>query len=354
MPVVVMLKRWFEVLTVMLFALREALRTNRLLTVSPEQGGFTIRRAGLQDGSVLAAVTAGTQVSEEVARIASKGLVELELSPDKVVVRRISIPAQAQEFLAGIVRNQIECLSPWQADQTVFGFSSNLNGEDTAGLDVHVLITSWTAIHAAREQIGAIGLTVDRILARECGALKTSAPVLMWSRFANISPNEMQRTSWLIGAIIASFVILSLGLSSWAMLSASSIGTENESLAARARVLERQIRGAPINASLASSSPSERAWLAKQTSPSATVLLEALSRALPDSAFLTEFHLDRTSLRITGLAGDVPSLIAPLERSGHLAEVRFFAPTTRLPDGTRFKFFIEAKVERQPAAAEFQ
>jgi general secretion pathway protein L len=38
-------------------------------------------------------------------------------------------------------------------------------------------------------------------------------------------------------------------------------------------------------------------------------------------------------------------LIAPLERIGQFAEVHFFAPTTRGPDGKLFWFHIEARVE---------
>jgi len=38
--------------------------------------------------------------------------------------------------------------------------------------------------------------------------------------------------------------------------------------------------------------PSERAWYAKETSPTAAIVLEALSRALPDGAYVTELRLE--------------------------------------------------------------
>ena len=91
--------------------------------------------------------------------------------------------------------------------------------------------------------------------------------------------------------------------------------------------------------------PAERARALKETSPVAVVVVEALSRALPDTSYLTEMNMDGSTLRITGLAGDAPSLIAPLERSGHFKDVHFFAPTTRNADGGRFVFHIEARVE---------
>jgi len=47
--------------------------------------------------------------------------ITLELPTDEIVVQRINVPAQAREFLAGIVRNRIDRLSPWPADQVVYG-----------------------------------------------------------------------------------------------------------------------------------------------------------------------------------------------------------------------------------------
>jgi general secretion pathway protein L len=108
--------------------------------------------------------------------------------------------------------------------------------------------------------------------------------------------------------------------------------------------LQRQLQGSRTPQAIASLPPAERAWAWKESIPSTVIVLEALSRALPDAAYLTELHLDNTTLRMIGLASDAPSLIAPLERSGHFTDVHFFAPTTRGPDGSLFRFHIEARV----------
>jgi len=55
--------------------------------------------------------------------------------------------------------------------------------------------------------------------------------------------------------------------------------------------------------------------------------------ALPDSAYVTEIRLEKENLRIVGLADDAPGLLAPLEKSKHMTDVRFFAPMARGPDG---------------------
>ena len=91
--------------------------------------------------------------------------------------------------------------------------------------------------------------------------------------------------------------------------------------------------------------PTERAWAAKEMSTSSVIVMEALSRALPESAYVTDIRLEKENLRIVGLADDAPGLLAPLQKSGHMTDVRFFAPTARGPDGKRFRFSIEARVQ---------
>ena len=74
-------------------------------------------------------------------------------------------------------------------------------------------------------------------------------------------------------------------------------------------------------------------------------MLEALSRALPDGAYLTELRLENTTLRMIGLANDAPSLLVPLERSCFCSDVHFFAQTTRNTESAQFVFHIQARVE---------
>jgi general secretion pathway protein L len=314
------------------------------LQLSPPGPGEAIRsddpESSPADSAVLAA---GTRAPDDLLRAARSGFVVFELPTDKLVVRRISVPAQAREFLPGIVRNQVERLSPWPAEQTVYGFDSVVSQEDTAALDVRVFISSRAAVSSARDEVDAIGLPPDRIVARQDG-VQGASPVALWSRLADVPRETVERTRRQIGVAIAGFVLLSVGLSFWAFSSAASIRGESEDLAARSKTLQRQLQGSRAPQVMASLPPAERAWAWKGTSPSAVIVLEVLSRALPDAAYLTELRLDNATLRIIGLASDAPSLIAPIERSGHFTGVHFFAPTTRGPDGTLFRFHIEAQV----------
>jgi len=361
-----LLRRWIEVLAITYLAWRDAWRARQSLTVARENGRFVVRRSwqDIRPGQPnepeenLAVLIAGAPIPAKVTRAARGGFVVFQLPDDMVVVRRIAIPAQAREFLPGIVRNQIERLSPWHAAQVVYGFDAGVDKEDAATLDVRVLIALRADIDRARDELAAIGLFVDRVVSPTlpslaCGGGKgrgagegreVAKSVTLWSRLVDVSPEYLAHTCRRAGAGIAAAAAVSLGLSLWATTSAISLGEESEQIAARVRTLQRQIQG-PASRSVASLSPNERVWYAKETSPTAAIVLEALSRALPDGAYVTELRLENATLRMIGLANDAPSLIAPLEHSGHLNDVHFFATTTRGPDGTLFKFNIEARVE---------
>jgi general secretion pathway protein L len=206
---------------------------------------------------------------------------------------------------------------------------------------VRVFICSRPGIEGARDALEATGLCADRIVAR---TTEGASPVVLWSRLADAPRETMERRRRQIGASIMGLLLASVALSLWAAFSAASLRAESEELAVRTKSLQRQLQGARTPQALASARPEERAWLTKESSPSAVVVLEALSRALPDDAYLTELRIDSEKLRVIGLAANAPALIAPLERSGHFADVRFAAPTTRGPDGALFRFHIEARI----------
>jgi len=345
--IIAVLKRWIEVLARLVLAWREHRRSQRTLTISEENGALVVHQSST-DGrkaerkpKVLSGAAA-----RRVARSARGRFVILALSADKIVTRHLNVPAQAREFLAGIVRNQIERLSPWPAGEVMHGFYANT--EDGGSLDIQVLMTSRASIEGARATLAATGLQVDRIVARRPDTDTTPAasePITLWSRIADAPQDDLATATRLIGGGVAAAVAWAIILSIFSLTMASSMRRENEELATRAKTLQRQLQGGRTPASVASLPAPQRAWLSKETAASSVIVLEALSRALPDSAYLAEIKLEGTTLRIIGNADDAPALLAPLEQTGHLSNVHFFAPTTRGPDGRQFRFHIEARVE---------
>lgn len=348
-----LLQRWIDILAALLLGMLERRRARRTFAVKREGTRFVVRHgpagAGSADRAVVATLAKGQPASAELIRLARQRFVTFELPSGEIVQQRIKVPARAREFLAGIVRNQIERLSPWQSDQVMYGFSAETKRDDDGVLDVAVLMASRAIVDAAREELAATGLPIDRIVAHE-QALEPRAPVVLWSRLDSASESVQARMRRTIAFAMIAVFALSAAVTAWAQISAAGIRSNGDDAADRSAALLRRFQEGRSGSS--SRNPAERAWHLKETSPSAVMILEALSRTIPDTAYVTELSLQNTTLRIVGMTSDAPSLIAPLEQSGQFADVHFFAPTTRGPDGASFVFHIEARVTSRPAQTE--
>ena len=351
MQIPAVVKGWLETLAKMFVAWQERQRELHALTVACENQQIVVREPrssrDITQSETQSEFRAGDIVSADLLRAARNKFVILELPADKIVKRDITVPAQAEKFLSGVIRNQIERLSPWPPNNLVYGFYAEANSESASVIDVRILMASRTNVDASRQLLTGLGVEVDRIVASDSSVetYKTPISVTLWSRLNDASRDGVEKIGRLIGLGVGAIVAMSICVSLWAYMSAGSVRDESESIAARTKTLQRQVQGGRSPSAAASMPLAERAWFLKDISISSVILVEALSRALPDTAHLTELRVENATLRMTGLADDAPGLLAPLEKSGHLTGVHFFAPTTRGPDGKSFRFSIEAHVE---------
>jgi general secretion pathway protein L len=89
----------------------------------------------------------------------------------------------------------------------------------------------------------------------------------------------------------------------------------------------------------------------KYETPASVLVLEALSRLLPDHTYVTELRLAGNKLQISGITRDAPSLIPLIEQSQHFTRATFYAPTTRAPSDPGERFHIETRVESKNTVA---
>lgn len=262
--------------------------------------------------------------------------IELVLQPSRFLFRPLELPKRAAEYLEGIVRSQIDRLTPWTANEAVFSWTPPTDAPNDR---IHLMIAA-TARSMIAPYLGAISSLNAASIAVTTTQLNPHAetPPIKFPEQRTRSAVNVQR----IRMILMATFLLS-GLSAAAAIGISAIASDN--LSAEQQELLRKIsaRKAAMR-NLSEGSALHALEKRKQTTPSSVVALEALSALLPDDTYVTEFRIDGEKLQIVGMTSDAPSLIRLIEQSPHFAHATFFAPTTRSPGTTKEQFHIESHI----------
>ena len=263
--------------------------------------------------------------------------VELVLRPSRFVLRPLELPRRAVEYLDGIVRAQIDRLTPWPAADAVFGWG---RPTDIAGdrISVMVAATARAAMRPFLQGLSELGATSIAILTPADGA---AAAIKVYDQSVR-GMLDARRVS----RVLAVVLVLAAAAASIAVAADFVIGA---SLDARQADLTQSInqrrallRGGQDAATRSASALLDRR---KQETPSAVIVIEALSEILPDHTYVTELRVEGNKLQVVGVTRDAPGLIRLIEQSPHFTHATFFAPTTRAPTDPGERFHIEARIE---------
>ena len=267
--------------------------------------------------------------------------VEILLKPDQVLFRSLDFPKRAVEFLDGMIRAQIDRLTPWTANEAVFGWSPPADiakRADSADPRGDVEKQNSAARSACGQFRRGVRYRVCRTAARRGRAGKIEG--------VRDVAAERDRAAGSMCRAILRITLLGTGLAAAAsLLLAAYIGNM---LDAEQQQLLRRIaeRRASLRLSQAAGGGSALSLLAKrkQTTPSSVMVLEAISRVLPDSTYVTELRIEGDKVQVVGISQDAPSLIRLMEQSPQFSRATFFAPTTRAQSDPGERFHIEVHI----------
>ena len=264
--------------------------------------------------------------------------VEIVLLPRRFLFRELDLPARASDFLDGIVRAQIDRLTPWSAADAVFGCSQPVaNGAD----GIRTTIAATTRKLAAEYVAAVSALRPAAVAVLTDGPEAAPARIKVFEQKArgHIDPRKL-------GTALRA--ALGAALAAAAVSAALSAYVAND-LSAQEAVLASDIaqRRAAIRASSGTGDDTPVAALERRKfeTPASVLVLEALTQVLPDHTYVTEFNLVGNKLQIVGITRDAPALIALIEQSALFTRATFYAPTTRAPADSGERFHIETRVQ---------
>jgi len=317
-------------------------RSTRSVRIVEETGGrFTLQASGrdaaaktreaieIRDGKLAAA-------PPEVTALLRGSRAELVLQPGRFVFRPLELPRRAGEFLDGIVRQQIDRLTPWSASEAAFGWTppAEIAGDRilvtvaaTAQAMVRPLIAAIAALGPASISVSTLAPAGDAIKVLDERAQGAS-------RFARVR------------RAVAAVLFVAFVLAGAAIVTDVFVGGEFETryndVTRRIAAQRAQLRAGQDVAREGALAALERH---RHETPSSVIVLEALSQILPDHTYVTELRIQGDKMQVVGVTRDAPSLIRLIEQSSHFTRATFFAPTTRSPNETGEHFHIEARIE---------
>jgi general secretion pathway protein L len=313
--------------------------------IEDDKGGFAVETAGNAD-NVPARIgfADGMLSAPNLAPVFRGSRVEIVLKPTRFLFRPLELPARAADFLDGIVRAQIDRLTPWSASEAVFGCSAPTR----SGTDSITTVIAATTRKVAMTYVEAVfGFHPASVAVCTDVAEHNAGRVKVF---------EQKARGHLDAARLSRALLVGLGIAAATALACIAVATYvADSLGAQESELARQIsqRRAAIRAGSDGGDRSPIAALErrKYETPASVIVLDALTQVLPDHTYVTELHLAGNKLQIVGITRDAPSLIPLIEQSQHFTRATFYAPTTRSPSDPGERFHIEARIEPKNTAS---
>jgi general secretion pathway protein L len=335
--------RWIDSVTAAILSALASFTTRKTVQVIEEDAGTFVIQSGrdapsglpfervqIADGRLAAAHP------DSVMAMLNGSHAELKLRPARVLFRPLELPQRATEFLGGVVRAQIDRLTPWSANDAAFGWSAPAEaGGDR--MTVTVAATARALVQPLVDALVAAGAEAVAVTATPPEA----APIVVLNHQAAGALDFARVRRALMAVLIITGLAAGVSLSV-AALAGLKFASEQEDLTRRIAERRTAIR---VGREGGPATPLRALERRKYQSASSVIVLEVLSQILPDHTYVTELRIEGDKLRVIGVTRDAPGLIRLIEQSPNFTHATFFAPTTRGPSDPGERFHIEAQIE---------
>jgi general secretion pathway protein L len=334
---------WFDSVAATINSFLDRMQSLRhVQVIEEERDTFTLRvldnakNSNLPDHRVRIASGSIDALPHNWEAILRGSRIELVLQPSRFLFRPLELPKRAAEYLDGIVRSQIDRLTPWTASEAVYGWTTPI---DVTNDRVRLMIAATaramvTPYLRALAGLNPVSIAVATVQSR---SEPQTAPIrLLEQRMrAAIDVGRIRSILMVIFLLTGLSAAISIGATTFA---ADNLGSERQELLSKISARKAAMRR------LSGGSVLQALEKRKQTTPSSVIVLEALSRLLPDDTYVTELRIEAEKVQIVGSTNHAPALIQLIEQSPHFAHATFFAPTTQLSGTRREQFHIEVHV----------
>lgn len=269
----------------------------------------------------------------------------LRLPAEHGLRKLLSLPVATEAALANVLRFEMDRHTPFSSEQVYFGYRVLKREADRQRLQVELQLVPRSYLDPLLQRFAGINVHPDVVTLAE----PPGAPEAAW---VNLLPAQRRgmRASWRNSRPMQ-WLLLALGVSALVLLplyqreyTAEQLQRELDSPKTLAE------EAAAVRDELQALENGQR-FLATQQARASEVLLllDELTRLLPDHTWLTRFEIAADKVRLEGESAEASSLIGLLEQSQRLHNVSFTSPVTNNPRTQRDRFSLLAE-RRQPQA----
>ena len=269
---------------------------------------------------------------------------------DKVLARRISLPAAAEENLREVLGFEMDLHTPFEAAEVYYDYT--VVGRDSARQQVTVdlVYAPRHAVDALVDDAASLGIRTDVVTCRRRDNANLQ-PV-------NLLPQEKRRGR--------RFDVRNLNLALTALLAVLLVAAIAIPIAQKNRAIaevEAQVQaaaatareGAALRQDLEKMAAASQFLVEKKASDVMIVeVIDEISRILPDHTWIARLDVSGTELQIQGQSSASSSLIKIVESSPWFENARFASPVVQIAGTDKDRVHIVATVARQRADFEEQ
>jgi len=340
------LSRWIDQVATTIAAGRDSLRKKPYVQLAEQPDGTFALREGVQGhgpnflGDEIRITDGRVDVAapERLGEILKGAHVELVLQPHRFLFRLLELPGRASEFLEGVVRAQIDRLTPWTVADAAFGWHS-LPDNANDRIMVTIAATARALVTPFMNAIAALGADTVAISAALQQPEPNLAAIKIYEQKAGQAADLRRIRRILIGILAGGGALASVSVAANGVIGGVIEGRTED---ITGRIAERR---AAIQTGHGTSEAAHVLEQRKHEIPSSVIVIETLSQVLPDDTYLTELRILGDKVQMAGVTRDAPALIRLIEQTSHFSRATFFAPTTRSESEQSEHFHIEAHIE---------
>ena len=280
------------------------------------------------------------QLAQLLRGVSLRDLETAILVPAASVLRRnVNLPLAAAENLREVLAFEMDRHTPFKANEVAFDYRIAGTDPDAKRINIDLAVVPNDAVERARLVAATLGLTPDRIgVAGNAHETERSLNFLPAQRAGRSATRQRLAIAFAILAVILAIVAVYLPL----LVKQRTLAAYEAQLTdSRSAALETEA----LRKRLAAKLEHDRFLIDRRVMiPSATVMLADVTDRLPDGTWLVQLHWQGDKLVMAGYSPSATPLIAELEDSDILSEVRFGSPVTPDPRIGRERFNITAAV----------